>query len=60
MQRKEIERQAEQFLDYFSKFKGEEFNKIFGYWAESKDFDEETKGAIRMEVDKILIQKRQG
>jgi len=56
----DIRIQAEQFLDYFSKFKGEGFNKIFGYWAESKDFDEETKKSIRMEVDKILIQRRPG
>lgn len=50
----DIRIQAEQFLDYFSKLKGENLNDAFRFWAEGKDFDEETKRTIRMEVNTIL------
>ena len=57
MQRKEIKNQAEQFLDYFSRLKGENLNDVFRFWAKSKDFDGETEQSIRREVDMILKQK---
>jgi len=57
MQKKEIKNQAEQFLDYFAKFKGKGLDEIFGIWTESKDFDEETKRGIRREVEMILKQR---
>jgi hypothetical protein len=57
--KKEVRIQAEQFLGYFSKFKGRELEEVFRFWAESKDFDMETEKAIRREVDRILKERGQ-
>ena len=59
MQKKEIRIQAEQFLDYFSRLKGESLSDAFRFWADGKDFDRDTEQTIRMEVDKMLMQRRQ-
>lgn len=59
MQKKEIKNQAEQFLDYFSRLKGENLNDAFRFWANGKDFDRETEQAIRREVDMALKQRGQ-
>jgi len=50
----DIRVQAEQFLDYFSRLKGENLSDAFRFWVEGKDFDEETQRAIRTEVDTNL------
>ncbi len=60
LNRTDIRVQAEQFLGYFSKLKDGELDEVFKFWAKSKDLDKETERAIRMEVEKILTQRRQG
>jgi len=55
----DIERQAEQFLGYYAKFKGEKLGNVFRFWADSKDFDKETKEAIRREVKRLLKEDNQ-
>ncbi len=57
MQKKEIKNQAEQFLDYFLRLRGENLNDAFRFWAEGKDFDSEVERAIRREVEMILKQR---
>ena len=49
--------QAEQFLDYFSRLKGESLSDAFMFWVEGKDFDSEVERAIRREVEMILKQR---
>ena len=51
MSKKDIRAQAEQFIGYFSRLEGRRLNDAFRFWAESKDFDKETRKAIRREVD---------
>lgn len=60
MEFREIKIQAEQFLGYFSRLKDKTLEDAFRFWAGSKDFDRQTRKAIRREVGRILKQKRQG
>ena len=55
---KDIELQAEQFIDYSSKFKVSNLSEIFRGWCESKGFDKETEKAIHNKVNTIIEQRK--